>query len=170
MVSCTCVGSSDPYTLTLENRRRYLYACVEAGSINLEVSLRYANRVMTHLQREGHSRMIFVRDVPTLTSRDEHSMVINLILNMLPKHVRAALVDRSATHKAVAATINEQAEQKGRNIRAFEALDEAESWLLTGLADTQNSEPASINTCDSCVTVLRRPRVASFGDAHAERH
>ena len=139
MMSCTCVGSSDPYTLTLENRRRYLYARVEAESINLEVSLRYSHRVMAHLQREGHSRMIFVRDVPALTSPDEHSITINLILNMLPKHVRAALVDRSPMHQAVVAIISEQAEQKGRNLRAFEDFHDAEEWILsTGGDDEPN--------------------------------
>ena len=122
--------STVPYDLTIEDRSTYLYACVQAEVADLYISVNYVNEVISHLRQRGARRMLFVREIPMMASWTDYSITASAIINILPRGVRVALVDRSPAHRMVVDIVNEQAIRKQRDIRAFEAVAEAETWLL----------------------------------------
>jgi len=121
---------SDLYSLHFEDRTEYLYACVQADVINLAIAVQYINETMAHVRQTDATKMLFVRETPGMVSATEYSIVCSIIVNMIPRNVRVALVDRSPAHRTVVRIINAEAKEKDRDIRAFEEFDEAEAWLL----------------------------------------
>jgi len=118
------------YDLTFEDRPDYLYACVQADVISLDIAVQYINELMAHLRQTEATKLLFVRETPMMISARHYSIVGSFILNMLPIAVRVALVDHSPSHRIVVRFINTEAREKKRDVRAFELFDEAESWLL----------------------------------------
>lgn len=121
---------SQPYDLTIEGRPTYLYACLQAEFISLEIAVQYINELMAHLRTTGYDRVLFVRDTPSAMSKTHYAIVASVIANMLPQHIKFAVVDRSPSHAVIKGTLLQEREEKHRNINAFDSFDEAEEWLL----------------------------------------
>ncbi|MEP6788650.1 MAG: hypothetical protein ABJB40_09475 [Acidobacteriota bacterium] len=119
-----------PYDLTFEDRAKYLYVCVKADTISLDIAVQYINELMAHLRQTSATKLLFVRETPTMISAAHYSIVGSVIINMLPKTIRVALVDHSPAHRIVVGFVNAEAKEKKRDIRAFESFDKAEAWLL----------------------------------------
>lgn len=122
--------ASELYNLIFEDRSAYLFACVQASVIGLDIAVQYINETMAHLRQCEASRLLFVRQTPAMVSVKQYAMVGSVIVNMIPKDVRVALVDHSPAHEIVVGVINTEAKQKSRDIRAFDDFAEAEAWLL----------------------------------------
>src|SRR4051812_42667007 len=113
---------SDLYELHIEERPEYLYVCVTAPYMTLQVAVDYSNELMSHLRSTGQKKVLFVRESPEMGSEAHYKIVANLIMNMLPQHITLAVVDRSASHKLVRRTIVSDRETKSRNINAFDTF------------------------------------------------
>ena len=122
--------SLKPYDLTFEDRAEYLYVCVQADIISLDIAIQYINEVMVHLKQTGATNVLLVRETPMMISATHYSIVGSMIINMLPKALRVALVDHSPAYRVVVGFVNAEAKEKDRDIRAFESFEEAEAWLL----------------------------------------
>lgn len=122
--------SAKSYELTFEDRGAYTYACVQAEVINLTIAVQYINEMISHLRQVGAKKLLFVRETPMMMSSREYSIIGSFIINVLPRDVRVALVDRSPSHRIVVEFINAEAKEKSRDLRAFEIFEEAEAWLL----------------------------------------
>ena len=121
---------SDHYELHIEDREEYLYVCVTAPFMSLEIAVNYSNELMSHLRTTGYKKVLLVRETPEMASETHYRIVASLIANMLPAHITLAVVDRSASHRLVKQGILAERETKDRNINAFDTFDEAEAWLL----------------------------------------
>lgn len=121
---------SDLYELHIEEREAYLYACVTAPYMSLEIAVNYSNELMSHLRTTGQKKVLFVRETPEMASETHYKIAASLIANMLPAHITLAVVDRSASHKLVKQGILAERKAKNRNINAFDTFEDAESWLL----------------------------------------
>jgi hypothetical protein len=84
------MASQNPYNLTVEHRAAYLYACVEADVITLDIAVRYINETIAHLRGTEHLRMLFVRETPAMASKTQYSMIAAMIFNALPRQARVA--------------------------------------------------------------------------------
>jgi len=123
--------ASHPYTLLFEDHPGYLFARVNAHVVGLETAVTYINETVKRVRESGAKRVLFIRDTPAAISAREYAMIGSIMMNIIPADVRVAIVDRSPTTSLVIRTINTEAEQKGRDIRAFGDLEEAKVWLLT---------------------------------------
>ncbi|MFL6373024.1 MAG: hypothetical protein ACJ73D_00005 [Pyrinomonadaceae bacterium] len=124
------MASQNLYNLTVEDRAAYLYACVEAEVITLDIAVRYINETIGHLRKSEHSRMLFVRETPMMASKTQYSLIAAMIFNTLPSQARVALVDRSPAYPIVMECVNDLAAARQRDVQAFDSVDPAEAWLL----------------------------------------
>ena len=124
------MASQHPYKLTLEDRAAYLYACVQAEVITLDVAVRYINETVGHLRASRHSRLLVVRETPMMVTQAYYSMIAAMILNTLPKDTRTALIDRSPARLIVSKCWTDLAAERKMDVRAFDAIGPAEAWLL----------------------------------------
>src|SRR4051794_33867599 len=108
------MASQNLYNLTVEDRAAYLYACVEAEVITLDIALRYINETVGHLRNTEHMRMLFVRETPMMASKTQYSLIAAMIFNTLPPQARVALVDRSPAYPVVLQCVNELAAARRR--------------------------------------------------------
>ena len=120
---------SELYKLTVEDRQEYLYACVTAPYMSLEVGVNYSNELISHLRETGHNKVLFVRETPEMQSEAHYKIVASIIANMLPPQITLAVVDRSASHRLVKKAIL-AARETNRPINAFDTFEQAEAWLL----------------------------------------
>jgi hypothetical protein len=134
---------SDLYELTVEDREEYLYVCVTAPFMSLEIAVNYSNELMSHLRKTGYTKVLFVRETEGMDSEAHYKIVASLIANMMPPHIILAVVDRSASHGLVKQCLLAERKAKNRNINAFSKFVEAEAWLL--------NEPSEIHAADLAV-------------------
>ena len=137
-----------PYELTFEERPDYLYVCVRAQIIDLEVAILYIDEMMMHLSVLGWDRVLFVRDTPMMASDSHYAIVGNTILNMLPVDIKFAFVDKSPSRELVQKTAEAAAARRNLHLRTFDTVEEAEQWLIAGEAEESqtagcNGEPNS---------------------------
>jgi outer membrane receptor for monomeric catechols len=125
--------SNETYEMTIEDREEYVYACVTAPMMSLQIGVDYSNQLMFHLRTTGHKKVLFIRETPEMASEAHYSVVASILANMLPAHITLAVVDRSHAHQFVKEAIRAEAETKAKNINAFDTFEEAEEWLLNAL-------------------------------------
>ena len=120
------------YNLVLERREGYLYACVTADVITLQMVVEYLNRI-SHAVRDSHSgRLLFVRRTPLMDSTADYELAANLLCNMLPADTQIAIVDERDNDPAAAQHKIQVLGSRGLNAKAFDKVSEAEEWLLNG--------------------------------------
>jgi|ERR1043166_2056968 hypothetical protein len=119
---------SDQYELTVEDREHYLYAHLMAPQISLDIAVRYNNELMALIRETPHTKVLFVREAPTLDSQAQCGIVASLMTNTLPSHKKLAVVHPPAAHRWIKESI--PALQERKDINAFETFAEAEAWLL----------------------------------------
>ena len=118
------------YNLVLEKREGYLYACVTAEVITLQMVVEYLNRI-SQAARESHSgRLLFVRRTPLMDSISDYELAANLLRNMLPVGTKIAIVDENDNDPGEAKQKLQVLSSRGLNARAFGNLPDAEHWLL----------------------------------------
>ena len=125
------VQGSGSYQLVFESRPRYLYAHLRAEYIDLDVAISYVNELVGHLRSTEHTRLLLVRDTPTIISRRQYSIIGNMIINTLPAAVRFAMIDHSPSRPVVASVMIEEAKAKHREARVFQTFGDGEAWLLS---------------------------------------
>lgn len=120
------------YNLVLERRDGYLYACVTADLITLNMVVEYLNRI-SQAARDSHSgRLLFVRRTPLMDSTADYQLAANLLRNMLPPDTKIAIVDEHDNDPAGARHKIQVLGSRGLNAKAFDQVSEAEGWLLDG--------------------------------------
>jgi hypothetical protein len=118
------------YDLVLEDHEDHLYACVEADRISLHSAVEYVNRVMERTRARDHKKLLWVRRISSEMAGPQFRMVASVIVNLVPKDLQVAFVDRSPISHDVEKVNSDEAESKGRNIRVFHDVESAKAWLL----------------------------------------
>ncbi len=121
---------SPPYSLSFEDRNEYLFARVNAYVVGLPFAVTYISETIRQARESGATKLLFVRETPVETEAHECSMIGSVFMNVIPKDLRAALVDRSPTTEILVQKINTETKKKGRDIQAFSDVEEARAWLL----------------------------------------
>lgn len=118
------------YSLTFEDRGRYLFALVKGERGTLDIASAYWNEIAQTAISSGLKRALVIEDIPeTITIAEVHQLVTGL--SELPvKDIRLAFVDLYAEH----ASLNDfgilVGENRGFSVKAFDTEESAEAWLL----------------------------------------
>lgn len=120
------------YSLTFEDRGRYLFASVKGERGTLEIATSYWFEIAQEAMKTALKRVLVIEDIPEMISIAEvHQLVTNLA-DLPIKDVRLALVDLHAEHASLNNFGILVGENRGLSIKAFDTEEAAETWLLEG--------------------------------------
>ncbi len=120
------------YELTIEERKGYLYACVESDVISFDMIIEYTNEIVQRLRQNGHERLLLHTETPVLGSTDCYEIASYIIRNAISRHVRIAIVDSLPGHARSQEQISKVSRTAGLDLRSFDSIDAGEAWLLKG--------------------------------------
>lgn len=124
--------------MIFEEREEYLYARLEADLIDLDTAIKYINELVTHLRETEHSKVLFVRETPFMVTEVAYTIVVGMLITLLPRDKMFAVVDQSPSHRIVKKVIHEE-HHRHPSIDAFDSIEAAEEWLLTGKEEADNA-------------------------------
>ena len=119
-----------PYTLSFEPRPDYLHVTLTAESIDLEIAVTYINELMAYLRESGDECVLFIRDTPVMFNRRHYATIASVIVNILPKGIRFAVVDLSPSESLVTKVITDEGKTHP-NVNAFRNESDAIAWLMS---------------------------------------
>ena len=122
---------SHSYTLSLEDRVEYVYAHVNAQAVGVEQAVTYIRELVDRVGDHRAKKLLFLRETHVEIPSREYELIGSIVMNVIPEDVRVAVVDRSPITPAIVETINTVAQEQRRDIKAFDDLDEARTWLLS---------------------------------------
>ena len=124
---------SPGFDLSLDQRDHYLFACVDGPEDTYEVSVAYWSRLRAECEARGTRRLLVLEALEGNAVPSEARQVVEALVQMGFHDIRIAYVD--ATEDAALLVSSEiRAAQAGVTARVFRRVDEAESWLLEGVA------------------------------------
>ena len=123
--------SSHLYSLSLEDRKEYLFAHVRTQTVGIEQAVTYISEVVARVRDHRAKRLLFVRETHVDIPAREYELIGSIVTNVIPEDIRVAVVDLSPKTPVVVETINTVAQAKSRDVKAFDDLDEARVWLLS---------------------------------------
>jgi len=127
--------SEKPYKLSFEQRENYLYARVEAETIDRPTALEYLSEVARQCARLDAKRLLLDRDIPVMLPDAELFNTTTDFLEMI-RGTRAAFVNpyqdlTDAFDFAMVVGLN-----RGADYRRFDNTEAAEKWLLENVLDS----------------------------------
>ena len=124
---------SPGFDLSLDQREHYLFARVDGREDTYEVSVAYWSRIRAECEARGTQRLLVLEALQGNAVPGEARQVVEALVRMGFHDIRIAYVD--ATEDAALLVSSEiRVAQAGVAARVFRRVDEAESWLLEGLA------------------------------------
>jgi hypothetical protein len=117
-----------PYTLTFEERPGYLYALVEADTIDRNTALAYLFEVANQCSKLGATRLMLERWIPVMLSDSDLFFTTQDFLRMM-QSVRVAFLNPYLEQKDDMDFAMTIASNRGAEFRLFGDSDRAESWL-----------------------------------------
>ena len=124
---------SPGFDLSLDQRDHYLFARVDGTEDTYEVSVAYWSRLRAECEARGTRRLLVLEALEGNAVPSEARQVVEALVQMGFHDIRIAYVD--ATEDAALLVSSEiRAAQAGVTARVFRRVDEAESWLLEGVA------------------------------------
>ena len=124
---------SPGFDLSLDRRDHYLFARVDGPEDTYEVSVAYWSRLRAECEARGTRRLLVLEALEGNAVPSEARQVVEALVQMGFHDIRIAYVD--ATEDAALLVSSEiRAAQAGVTARVFRRVDEAESWLLEGVA------------------------------------
>lgn len=124
--------SAEPYKLSFEERPDYLYARIEAESIDRTTALSYLSEVARYCARIDAKRLLIHRDIPVMLPDADLFNTTTDFLEMV-RGTRAAFVNpyqdlTEALDFAMVVGLN-----RGADYKLFNSIEDAEKWLLEDL-------------------------------------
>jgi hypothetical protein len=124
---------SPGFDLSLDQRDHYLFARVDGPEDTYEVSVAYWSRLRAECEARGTRRLLVLEALEGNAVPSEARQVVEALVQMGFHDIRIAYVD--ATEDAALLVSSEiRAARAGVTARVFRRVDEAESWLLEGVA------------------------------------
>ena len=118
------------YSLTFEDRGRYLFAQIKAERATLDIATSYWTEIAEHLMKVGHKKILVIEDIPEMISIAEVHQLVTGLSDLPVKDVTLAFVDLYAEHSSLNDFGILVGENRGFSMRAFDTEEEAENWLL----------------------------------------
>ncbi|HEY4560344.1 MAG TPA: hypothetical protein VIG54_06365 [Lysobacter sp.] len=124
---------SPGFDLSLDQREHYLFARVDGPEDTYEVSVAYWSRLRAECEARGTHRLLVVEALAGNAVPGEARQVVEALVQMGFHDIRIAYVD-ATEDAALLASHEVRVVKAGVTARVFRRVDEAESWLLEGLA------------------------------------
>jgi hypothetical protein len=120
------------YTLTCEERSGYLYAHVQADTIDRENALEYLRQIAARRASTRARRLLIFREIPVMLSDSDLFFTTREFLEMIGS-TRIAFVNpfseiEDGMNFAMTIGVN-----RGANYRLFSSAERAEEWLQRDL-------------------------------------
>lgn len=116
------------YQLTFEHRDSYLYVYL-SGEDSFSSSLSYWNEIADRVKTSGFRKLLLHEN---LSGRINTEEMQELIMDLLPsglREVQVAVFDEQPSDAAVNTLGQSLATDAGANIKLFDSLDTAVSWI-----------------------------------------
>lgn len=118
------------YSLTFEDRERYLFAQVRAKDMDLASAKQYLREVADQVRTGGHDRLLLERDVPTMLGPGSLYFATQAMHDHLGEDTRVAMV---SVYETVLQQIDLAvllAQNSHLQLQLFDSIGAAEAWLL----------------------------------------
>lgn len=126
------LDSAKDYTLTLEHRPDYLYACVTGDKDSYDISKRYWQEISDHLARTDYTSLLVDEDIAQPASVVDVFQLVSEFHEMGFTGVRIAFFDRRIEHHELNSFGELVGGNRGMDGRAFNDFDLAHEWLTKG--------------------------------------
>ena len=118
------------YDLKIEARPQYLFASVQAKSIDAETVVSYMSEILDVFDRKMYFRLLLKKDIPDALELDDYATVANWVTAKGLKGIKIAIVDEVPDHADINRKGESAARKIGLNIRFFNRSSPAIHWLL----------------------------------------
>ena len=118
------------YTLTFEDRGRYIFAHVKGEKGTLRIATEYWTEIAEQVIKTGVKRVLVIEDIPEMISIAEVHQLVTGLADLPVKDIRVAFVDLYAEHSSLNDFGILVGENRGFTIQSFDTEEAAESWLL----------------------------------------
>jgi hypothetical protein len=125
------IAPSKPYALTFEDRKDYLYAHVSAPPRDRGIALDYLSEIADKCASVRCKRLVIDRHIPLAVSETDANAAIDHLM-MLARGIKLAFVNRHPPASDTLRRLIDLGVERGAPVAYFEALDDAEQWLLDG--------------------------------------
>ncbi len=119
-----------PYQLSYEQRPKYLYVQIKAGTIDYEIARQYWEEIIEIRERADTRFLLVDKDVRAELSSADEFKIAKEITTMALKRVKLALCDRHVSQENLEFA-EMVATNRGLNTKSFSNAAAAEKWLLT---------------------------------------
>ena len=130
-----------PYIIEVENRRDFLYVCVEAETISFEIVVEYTNEIIRNIRSTGHRRVLLATKTPVLKSTDCYMIASYILRNAVSNTVKIAVVDISPENAEGQSRISGISRTAGLNLKAFKSVRDGERWLMDDPPKNVSTQP-----------------------------
>jgi len=118
------------YSLSFEDRGRYLFARVKGEKGTLEIATSYWYEIAQEAMRTNLKRVLVIEDIPEVITIAEVHQLVTSLADLPVKDVRLAFVDLHAEHASLNNFGILVGENRGFSLKAFDTEEAAENWLL----------------------------------------
>ena len=119
-----------PYVLTFEPREGYLFARIEAETINRKIALQYLNELAEKCAELKLDRIMLERMIPATMSNTDTFFVVGDLPQILGGR-RLAVVNPLSSNEDSLDFSALVGANRGARYRVFQNAEDAEEWLLS---------------------------------------
>ena len=120
-----------PYSLTYDEKPKYLYAHVKSDTFTEEIALDYLREVIAECHELQYERILIERDIPIILSPAKIQLVAEQIATMNTKGLKIALVDPRPENRELNRFAAAASRGLGTKVRAYSTVPDARRWLVS---------------------------------------
>jgi hypothetical protein len=125
------VSKNPHYTIQFENRPDYLYAFVKGDKDSLSVSIGYWLEIAGEVRKTKSKKLLVVEDLEELAINPVEMHKLGEFLSRFKFiKIKVAFVDLQIAQNPQNRFIATVSENRGRSVKIFDNVKEAEEWLL----------------------------------------
>jgi hypothetical protein len=138
--------SRQAYTLDFEERPRYCYGRLTAGTLAVEDADRYLSELAEKCTKLGTHGLLIERRIEGHLTRVLAYYKVGRMIDTFPTGTNVAIVDRDAGSRECFEWAIRRSSPHTLKIKVFATVAEAETWLVSngpGTGDAGNARPGS---------------------------
>lgn len=122
-----------PYTLTFDEKPKYLYVRVKCDTFTPQIALDYLSEVLDECRELNYSCLLIDRDIPEALTPSLTAAVASKLAETGVGNLKIAVVDPLFEDRERSQFSRSASRGMGIRVRAYKSVPDARRWLLYGL-------------------------------------
>ena len=120
-----------PYSLSFDEKPKYLYAHIKSDGFTVEVAVDYLREVINECRELQYTRIMIERDVAIMLPAAKNTFVAEQLATMDVEGLRIAVVDPRPENRELNRFSAAASRGLGIKVRAYSNIPDARRWLLS---------------------------------------